>query len=89
MDDTTRYTGKIIHINKGEDETGKNGGYGFITTPEIPFIRIFFHWSALDPTIKFKELEKGQVVSFQTKEFPDKGLRAIKIRLENTNAAQE
>ena len=70
----TQYTGKIIHINSKE-------GYGFITTPEIPFERIFFHWSALREGIKFLDLTKGMVVTFETKEFEDRGLRAIHVEV--------
>jgi cold shock CspA family protein len=73
MTEDTRYTGTIIHTSPD--------GYGFITTPEIPFTRIFFHWGALDHRIKFLDLSKGQAVTFQVKEYPDKGLRAIKIQL--------
>jgi cold shock CspA family protein len=68
-----RFKGKIIHVN--EDK-----GWGFITTPEIRFVRIFFHWTALRPdTLNFKELKKGMKVEFSIIELPGRGVRAIKV----------
>lgn len=80
-----RYIGKITGINKTR-------GYGFISSKEIPFTRIFFHWTGLlNETINFLELEKGMEVEFETTEFPDKGTRATRIDVfeskENTNAS--
>lgn len=55
-------------------------GWGFITSMEIPFTRIFFHWSALiQETIKFPELKRGMEVEFVAREDPEKGYRAFKI----------
>jgi cold shock CspA family protein len=69
-----RYKGKIIHVSEE--------GWGFITTPEIKFTRIFFHWTGLrNDTLNFKDLMKGMQVEFSTKEYEDKGLRAIKIEV--------
>lgn len=71
-----RFNGKIIHVN---DE-----GWGFITTPEVRFVRIFFHWTGLkNDTKKFLELKKGMKVEFNIKEYPDKGFRAIKIEVKD------
>jgi len=54
-------------------------GYGFISCHEIPFTRIFFHWSGLDPKTKhFTELKVGDHVTFELIEH-DKGLQAVKI----------
>lgn len=66
--------GKIIHL----DETG----WGFISSPEIEFTRIFFHWTGLkQDTLNFKELKRGMKVEFEAKQSPDpkKGYRAIKV----------
>ncbi len=55
-------------------------GYGFITSKEIPFTRIFFHWSALLPnTLNFAELKEGMQVEFTPITVHDKGTRAIRI----------
>lgn len=70
-----RLRGKIIKVSKA--------GYGFITSIDIPFTRIFFHWSALDPkTKKFTELRSGMKVSFVPFITTEKGHRAIKIIIE-------
>jgi len=74
METETKLKGKIIHIS---DE-----GWGFITSQDKKFTRIFFHWTALNGnTLKFLELKKGMEVSFILKEYPDKGARAIKIEV--------
>lgn len=74
-----RVTGKIYHLS---DE-----GWGFISSHDIPFTRIYFHWTGLDgDTRNFKELEKGLKVEFthiQVKN-EDTGKmqdRAIKIKV--------
>lgn len=70
-----RYTGKIIKIS--------SEGYGFISSKDIPFTRIFFHWTSLRPdTVKFQDLRSGMVVSFEAFDVEDKGWRAIKIKVE-------
>lgn len=78
--------GKIIFVNKSTE----NGGYGFITCKEIPFTRIFFHWSALDiETIPFLELEEGMEVEFKPINVEGKW-RAIKIDvLESDDSSDE
>jgi|SRR5690606_35368231 len=53
-------------------------GFGFIETKEIPFTRIYFHWSALR-NIHFSELKYKDRVEFEVIEVADKGLRAISI----------
>lgn len=66
--------GKIIKV----DDTG----WGFITSKEVEFTRIFFHWTSLLPnTLNFKELRVGMKVEFKPIQVPDKGWRAIKIRV--------
>ena len=72
-EDTKRYTGTIIYLD--------DKGWGFINCHEIEFTRIFFHWSGLNHRIKFRELKKGDTVTFIVKEYPESGTRAIKIEL--------
>lgn len=74
-----KLVGKIVKLS--ED------GWGFITSKDLKFTRIFFHWSSLvQDTIKFTELKVGMNVEFisqlvePTEERPkQKGYRAIKI----------
>lgn len=69
-----RVTGKIIKISEK--------GYGFISSKDIKFTRIFFHWTSLkQDTLHFTQLEKGMKVEFTPMETEDKGYRAIKIRV--------
>ncbi|MET0786384.1 MAG: cold shock domain-containing protein [Paenisporosarcina sp.] len=69
-----RITGKIIKISPE--------GWGFITSKEIKFTRIFFHWSALNQdTLHFTELERGMEVEFEPLEVSGKGVRAIRIKI--------
>jgi cold shock CspA family protein len=57
-------------------------GWGFITSRDKPFTRIFFHWSHLSQgTLKFPDLKKGMKVEFESVEFHDRGLRAIRIKV--------
>lgn len=70
-----RVMGKIIKVS--------NEGYGFISSKDIPFTRIFFHWTSLkSDTLKFTDLRAGMKVSFVAFEVEDKGWRAIKIKVE-------
>jgi cold shock CspA family protein len=74
-----RIKGKIIRVDPK--------GYGFIISSELPFERIFFHWSSLrSNTLRFPELRRGMTVEFVarwqglddiTKE--NKGYKAIRI----------
>lgn len=67
-----RVTGKIIKVS---DE-----GWGFISSKDIKFTRIFFHWTSLKQgTLKFQELKNGMKVEFTPVEVENKGWRAIKI----------
>jgi cold shock CspA family protein len=69
-----RVIGKIIKVS--ED------GWGFISSKEIKFTRIFFYWTSLkQDTLKFRELRNGMKVEFTPVEVQDKGWRAIKIRV--------
>lgn len=68
-----RIVGKIIKVQHEK-------GWGFIASKEIPFTRIFFHWTSLNQdTAHFTELKKGMEVEFTPIELTDKGVRAIKI----------
>lgn len=69
-----RVVGKIIKVH----ETG----WGFISSKEIKFTRIFFHWTSLkQDTLKFPDLKNGMKVEFTPVEMQGKGWRAIKIRV--------
>lgn len=73
------YNGKIIKVAK----TGDNAGYGFLSSKEIPFTRIFFHWTGVRPdSTKFVDLKVGMKVSFVGQNQGDKGWKAIKIKVE-------
>lgn len=67
-----RVVGRIIKLSPT--------GYGFISSKDVPFTRIFFHWTSLrQNTLNFKELQLGQMVEFTPKQVEDKGMRAIRI----------
>jgi hypothetical protein len=75
VDENKRIKGRIIHVEKG-------AGWGFISSPEIPFTRIFFHWTALtQDTLNFTQLEKNMMVEFNPKVFDGSKHRAIKLRV--------
>jgi cold shock CspA family protein len=70
--DETRVVGKIIKVS--------SQGYGFISSKEIKFTRIFFHWTSLkQETLNFKDIKIGMKVEFTPVEIPNKGFRAIRI----------
>jgi cold shock CspA family protein len=72
--DEKRVKGKIIKVS--------GGGWGFISSKEIKFTRIFFHWTSLkQDTLKFQELKNGMKVEFTPVEVEGKGWRAIKINV--------
>lgn len=69
-----RIRGKIIKVS--------GGGWGFISSKEIKFTRIFFHWTSLkQDTLKFTDLKNGMKVEFTPVEVEGKGFRAIKINV--------
>lgn len=73
-DKDKRVQGKIIKISEK--------GWGFITSRDVPFTRIFFHWTSLkQDTIKFTELERGMSVEFTPVELEGKGCRALRINI--------
>jgi cold shock CspA family protein len=70
----TRIVGRIIKVSKS--------GYGFISSKEIEFTKIFFHWTSLkQDTLPFLELKIGMMVEFTPLQIPDKGYRAIHVRV--------
>ena len=73
-DNIKKLKGRIIKIN--------DKGYGFISCKDIPFTRIFFHWSALTKdTLNFQELRVGMHVEFEPTEIEGKGYRALHVRV--------
>lgn len=67
-------TGRIIKVSKA--------GWGFISSKEIEFTRIFFHWTALrQDTATFLELRTGMKVEFTPLQIPGKGWRAVHVRV--------
>jgi cold shock CspA family protein len=74
MDNETRVVGRIIKVS--------DSGWGFISSRDIKFTRIFFHWTALrQDTLKFTELNTGMYVEFTPVEVQGKGYRAIHMRV--------
>jgi cold shock CspA family protein len=77
----TKIVGRIIKVSRD--------GWGFISSKNIEFTRIFFHWTALrQDTTPFLGLKTGMIVEFTPLEIPGKGWRAIHIKVverEKTN----
>lgn len=70
-----RIQGKIIKVDLEK-------GFGFISSQQIKFRRIFFHWSSLvQDTKTFENLKVGMEVEFEAKFKDDKGWRAIQIKV--------
>ncbi len=86
MPDTITEINNQVKI-KGRIVKLSEDGWGFITSKELKFTRIFFHWSSLiQDTIKFTELKVGMNVEFISQEVKptderpkQNGFRAIKI----------
>lgn len=77
-----RIMGKIIKVS--------DAGWGFISSRDIKFTRIFFHWTSLkQDTLKFTDLKNGMKVEFTPVEVEGKGWRAIKIRVIKDESKQE
>jgi len=73
-EDKKRIVGRIIKLSPD--------GWGFISSKEIQFTRIFFHWTALEQdTLHFSKLKPKMEVEFKPVEIEGKGWRAIKIRV--------
>lgn len=74
MTDSSRLTGRVIKISKT--------GWGFISSKEIEFTRIFFHWTQLtQDTLKFTDIRIGMQVEFTPIQIPVKGWRAVHVRV--------
>lgn len=70
----SKIEGKIIHLG--------TGGWGFITSEELPYTRIFFHWTTLEgDTLRFPDLKKGMRVRFVPQVRTDGSYRALKIKV--------
>lgn len=83
MPEMKKLNGKIIKVSKDE-------GWGFISSRDIAFTRIFFHWTALvQDTLKFTELKTGMHVEFTPMEVQEKGWRAIHVKVIERNKADE
>jgi len=66
--------GKIIKLHEK--------GWGFISSLELKFTRIFFHWSGLKQnTLGFTDLHIGMRVRFIPIQYKNQGWRAIKIEV--------
>lgn len=84
MTDTNTITQNKI---KGRIVKLSEDGWGFITSKDQKFTRIFFHWSSLiQSTLKFTELKVGMDVEFISQEVKptearpnQKGFKAIQI----------
>lgn len=74
MTDIKKVVGKVIKVSKE--------GWGFVSSKEIEFTRIFFHWTALrQDTIPFLELKTGMTVEFTPLKIEGKGWRAVHMRV--------
>ncbi len=65
------------------DGKDKKGGYGFIASEQLPYERIFFHWSGLSQdSLRFPELKRRMKVEFklQWDDFRN-SFKAIKIKV--------
>lgn len=73
-----RIRGKIIKVSAG--------GWGFISSKDIPYTRVFWHWTSLkQETLKFLDLKNGMKVAFTPVDVEGKGHRAIKIEVIDDN----
>lgn len=78
----TRIQGKIKQLNSKK-------GYGFITSLELPFEKIYFYWEWLNQNTKrFPELKEGDVVTFELVK-RENGYQAYHIDVLNRNAPHE
>ena len=70
----TKIVGRIIKVSKQ--------GWGFISSKEIEFTRIFFHWTALQQnTLPFLDLKTGMMVEFTPLQIQGKGWRAVHVKV--------
>lgn len=68
--------GKIIKLGSG---------WGFISSTNIPYTRIFFHWTNLvQDTLKFPELRKNMKVSFILTYKEGRDYSAVRVRVDES-----
>ena len=66
----------------GQIVATKPSGFGFIVSPDIPFERIYFHWTGLrQNTLRFPMLKRGMKVEFQPQHRGERGYRALHIEV--------
>lgn len=76
-----RCIGRVIKVAESE-------GWGFITSKDVPFTRIFFHWTSLaQDTLNFTEVKKGMDVEFTVTKTPLGKIRAIRIKVLGTSGS--
>lgn len=69
-----KVVGRIIKVSRK--------GWGFISSKEIEFTRIFFHWTALrQDTLSFLEVKPGMMAEFTPLKIEGKGYRAVHVRI--------
>jgi len=74
MSTGSKATGRIIKVSKA--------GWGFISSRDIEYTRIFFHWTALrQDTLPFLEVKVGMWVEFTPLKIEGKGWRAVHVRV--------
>jgi len=74
MTESVKVIGRIIKVS--------DTGWGFISSKDIKFTRIFFHWTHLrQDTLPFPDLRTGMLVEFTPLQLPGKGYRAVHIRV--------
>lgn len=74
-------TGKITKLGQG---------WGFVSSRDIPYTRIFFHWTALrQDTRNFTELTKGMFLEFKAVRYERDGWRALNIYVVDREMTEE
>jgi cold shock CspA family protein len=74
MTESVKVIGRIIKVS--------DTGWGFISSKDIKFTRIFFHWTHLrQDTLPFPDIRTGMMVEFTPLQLPGKGYRAVHIRV--------
>jgi cold shock CspA family protein len=82
IENSEKPVAKVGDVITGTINNIRHEGYGFITSPDLPFERIFFHWSGLrQDTLRFPKLKKRMRVEFQLAYDEVEGFRAIKIKV--------
>jgi len=74
MTEIKKVVGRVIKVSRK--------GWGFISSKEIEFTRIFFHWTALrQDTLPFLEVKAGMMAEFTPLKIEGKGYRAVHVRI--------